>query len=311
MKRQNQQQQRQDPEYSDLSAPSGSSKTGNMLSTLKQKIWSSQGNLNKTPRDTPPPTKFSDLVGNGSSSSGGSTIASRAGTVQKRPSQLQKQHSSTCPHSKISSDTDGGFKVREVEPDGKRTITSLTGLQRDSEVLYVGTFSSNEDSVGKRGKISDVFECMEADELDHSDNRSGYSSTLARSFSQPDILGDGQLTQELSEEVTLQRPVGLFDRPTMLGSIAFRRSVTAALSQLQLHTDTSSTSTMRNAGSNPPKTRNGGGKGRLYLNLSDDTDSEGGGHDIYSDDDDDDRDAGGSALQRFLAVWALEEYLPV
>jgi len=68
---------------------------------------------------------------------------------------------------------------------------------------------------------------------------------------------------------------------------------------------------MRNAGSNPPKPRNGGGKGRLYLNLSDDTDSEGGGHDIYSDEDDDDREAAGSALQRFLAVWALEEYLPV
>nr|XP_017008487.2 LOW QUALITY PROTEIN: Usher syndrome type-1G protein homolog [Drosophila takahashii] len=312
MKRQ--QQQRQDADYSDRSPPSGASKSGNMLSTLKQKIWSSQGNLNKPPRDPPPqpgPTKFSELVGSGSSSSGGSTIASRAGTVQKRPSQLQKQHSSTCPHSKISSDSDGGFKVREVEPDGKRTITSLTGLQRDSEVMYVGTFSSNEESIGKRGKITDVFECLEGDETDHNDNRSGYSSALARSFSQPDILGESQLTQELSEEVTLQRPVGLFDRPTMLGSIAFRRSVTAALSQLQLHTDTSSTSTMRNTGSSPQKSRNGGGKGRLYLNLSDDTDSEGGGHDIYSDDDDDDREAAGSALQRFLAVWALEEYLPV
>lgn len=304
-------QQQQSPDYGDHSPPS---KSGNMLSTLKQKIWSSQGNLSKPPRDhhpppPPAPTKFSDLVGSGSSSSGGSTIASRAGTVQKRPSQTQKQHSSSCPHSKMSGD--GDFKVRELEPDGKRTITSLTGLQRDSEVMYVGTFSSNEGSVGKRGKISDVFECLEGDEPEHSDSRSGYSSTLARSFSQPDILGDGPLGQELSEEMTLQRPVGLFDRPTMLGSIAFRRSVTAALSQLQLHTDTSSTSTMRNAGSNPPKQRNGGSKGRLYLNLSDDTDSEGGGHDIYSDEDEDDRESGGSALQRFLAVWALEEYLPV
>ncbi|XP_052840742.1 LOW QUALITY PROTEIN: pre-mRNA splicing regulator USH1G [Drosophila gunungcola] len=305
------QQQRQDLDYSELSPPTGTSKSSNMLSTLKQKIWSSQGNLNKPPRDPPPqpgPTKFSDLVGSGSSSSGGSTIASRAGTVQKRPSQVQKHHSSTCPHSKNSGDSDGGFKVRELEPDGKRTITSLTGLQRDSEVMYVGTFSSNEESIGKRGKISDVFECLEGDETDHNDNRSGYSSALARSFSQPDILGDGQLAQELSEEVTLQRPVGLFDRPTMLGSIAFRRSVTAALSQLQLHTDTSATSTMRNAGQPKPRV---GGKGRLYLNLSDDTDSEGGGQDIYSDDDDDDREAAGSALQRFLAVWALEEYLPV
>ncbi|XP_017087916.2 pre-mRNA splicing regulator USH1G [Drosophila bipectinata] len=314
------QQQHPDPDYCDVSPPI--SKSGNMLSTLKQKIWSSQGNLNKAPKETPPPpapTKFSDLVGSGSSSSGGSTIASRAGTVQKRPSHLQKQqqHTSSCPHAKMSGgDQDqGGFKVREVEPDGKRTITSLTGLQRDSEVLYVGTFSSNEENIGKRGKITDVFECLEGEQdQDHSDSRSGYSSTLARSFSQPDILGDGQLSQELSEELTLQRPLGLFDRPTMLGSIAFRRSVTAALSQLQLHTDTSSTSTMRNsgpAGSNPSKTRSAGSKNRLYLNLSDDTDSEGGGHDIYSDEDEDDGEDAASALQRFLAVWALEEYLPV
>ncbi|XP_001361594.2 Usher syndrome type-1G protein homolog [Drosophila pseudoobscura] len=318
------QQQRQDTDYCDASPPNatsyGTSKPSNMLSTLKQKIWSSQGNLNKTPREPAPataPTKFSDLVGSGSSSSGGSTIASRVGTVQKRPSHLQRQHTSACPHSKVVGDGDGGFKVRELEPDGKRTITSLTGLQRDSEVLYVGTFSSTEESVGKRGKITDVFEVESSiDEPDHNENRIGYSSALSRSFSQPDILGDNPLTQELSEDLGRQRPVGLFDRPTMLGSIAFRRSVTAALSQLQLHTDTSSTSTMRNAGGsngngNHVKERSGGNKGRMYLNLSDDTDSEGGGNDIYSEDEDDDQEAMCSALQRFLAVWALEEYLPV
>ncbi|EDW01719.1 Usher syndrome type-1G protein homolog [Drosophila grimshawi] len=337
MKRQ--QQQRQFNDYSDLKPSSGqglggsSSKSSNMLSTLKQKIWSSQGNLNKTPREQPavpvPPqplrsgAKFSDLVGSGSSSSGGSTIASRMGTVQKKQQQQQQaksQHSSACPHATAA---DGGFKVRELEPDGKRTITSLTGLQRDSEVLYVGTFSSNEDGSGKRGKIADVFEVDDGAERDAC--RSGYSTALARSFSQPDILGDGQLAQELSEELVLQRPIGLFDRPTMLGSIAFRRSVTAALSQLQLQAqdtvDSISSSTMRNAGStssshnnnnnnNSNKSRSSNGKARLYLNLSDDSDSEAEGDDVYSEDEDD-QEGAASALQRFLTVWALDEYLPV
>ncbi|EDW72341.1 uncharacterized protein Dwil_GK20770 [Drosophila willistoni] len=300
----------QQPDYVEVPSYATSSKSSNMLSTLKQKIWSSQGNLNKTPRQEHSPlaqsgTKFSDLVGSGSSSSGGSTLASRVGTVQKK-----QQHSSSCPHARDQHETDGGFKVRELEPDGKRTITSLTGLQRDSEVLYVGTFSSTEESViGKRGKITDVFE-VEANNSDEPLDRSASRLALSRSFSQPDILGDGQL----SEDLLLQRPVGLFDRPTMLGSIAFRRSVTAALSQLQVNTDTSSsTSTMRQAQNKGHNNNNNNKpKGRLYLNLSDDTDSEGGGHDMYSDEDDeDDQETAGSALQRFLAVWALEEYLPV
>ncbi|XP_034108475.1 ankyrin repeat and SAM domain-containing protein 4B [Drosophila albomicans] len=334
MKRQQQQRQGHG-DYSDPKPSSAqtltSSKSSNMLSTLKQKIWSSQGNLNKTPKEQPaaavaPPqparsgAKFSDLVGSGSSSSGGSTIASRMGTVQKKPSLLQPaakshQHSSACPHAAAAND--GGFKVRELEPDGKRTITSLTGLQRDSEVLYVGTFSSTEESIGKRGKIADVFEVDDAT-MERETSRLGYSTALSRSFSQPDILGDTQLTQELNEELVLQRPVGLFDRPTMLGSIAFRRSVTAALSQLQLQTDcvdSMSGSTMRNAANSNSnnsnnKSRNGGNKARLYLNLSDESDSEGDGDDIYSDDEED-QEVTASALQRFLTVWALDEYLPV
>lgn len=320
------QQQHRDLQPSSRQTLVSSSKSSNMLSTLKQKIWSSQGNLNKAPREQSASAhqpqqpsrvgaKFSDLVGGGggggsSSSSGGSTIASRMGTVQKKPPG-KPQHASACPHAAPS---DGGFKVRELEPDGKRTITSLTGLQRDSEVLYVGTFSSTEDGNGKRGKIADVFE-LDADGGERDTGRLGYSAALSRSFSQPDILGDAQLAQELSEELVLQRPIGLFDRPTMLGSIAFRRSVTAALSQLQLQTDggdSMSSSTMRNASSsgNNNKSRSGGNKARLYLNLSDDSDSEGAGEDVYSEDEDE-QEVSASALQRFLTVWALDEYLPV
>lgn len=45
--------------------------------------------------------------------------------------------------------------------DGHRSIRSLTGLRRDSEVMYVGTFSNT--APHQRGKIADVF-AVEDDE---------------------------------------------------------------------------------------------------------------------------------------------------
>lgn len=294
----------------------------NMLSTLKQKIWSSQGNLHKPVRDptsvaVPCPsissgstaTKFSELVSPGSGSGGSvGSITSRAGTVQKKL--RSHQHSS---HSNKVEET--GFKVGGIEPDGKRTVTSLIGVQRDSEVLYVGTFSSNEES-SKRGKISDVFEVDEpSSDRERETTKLGYS-TLSRSFSQPDILGDSLTsTGRLSEEFAMQRPAGLFDRP-MLGSIAFRRSVTAALSQLQpnnylphdMETGNTSTSTAtgrQSGATSATVTKTRSNKQRSFLNISD-SDSE--GADGYSDDE---QENASNPIARFLIAWGLDEYLPV
>lgn len=183
-----------------------------VLGDWKQRLWStSQGNLKslgnaKETLTTANGTKFSTLVGG--------TISGNHGTVQRR-----------VQASKARQMQPGGadFKVREIEASGKRSVSSLQGLQRDSEVLYVGTFSSNVD-IGRRGKIADVFDVEEEGQVSDGEEQSEASTraggTISRSFSQPDFLAGG-MNDEVSEEVMLQRPSGLFDRP-MLGSLAFR-----------------------------------------------------------------------------------------
>ncbi|XP_055920974.1 pre-mRNA splicing regulator USH1G [Eupeodes corollae] len=278
-------QQKTEQEYENMKP-----KPSTMLAAIKHKIWSSQGNLNKTPKEPINGAKFSDLVGG--------SISSRVGAVQKKVlvSKMKNQSRDR------DRENDATFKIGEIESDGKRTITSLTGLQRDSEVLYVGTFSSNEDS-GKRGKLTDVFDMEANSDTERETPRIGYG-TLSRSFSQPDFLA-AQHDDEACNDILLQRPTGLFDRP-MLGSIAFRRSVTAALSQL--HPEASSIDSSNSA--NTSRKIGTLGKSRLvksrsFLNISD-SDSEGA---CFSDDDD--QEDSGSPIQRFLAVWGLDEYLAV
>ncbi|XP_055858767.1 pre-mRNA splicing regulator USH1G isoform X1 [Episyrphus balteatus] len=280
-------QQKTEQEYENMKP-----KPSTMLAALKHKIWSSQGNLNKPPKEPMNGAKFSDLVGG--------SISSRVGAVQKKVmvSKLKNQSS----RERGDRENDTGFKIGEIESDGKRTITSLTGLQRDSEVLYVGTFSSNEDN-GKRGKLTDVFDMEANSDTEREVPRIGYG-TLSRSFSQPDFLA-AQNDDEACNDILLQRPTGLFDRP-MLGSIAFRRSVTAALSQL--HPEASSIDSSNSANTSRKLGQLGKSrsvKSRSFLNISD-SDSEGA---CFSDDED--QEDSGSPIQRFLAVWGLDEYLAV
>lgn len=181
-----------------------------VLADWKHRLWStSQGNLKQTQREqiTANGTKFSALVGG--------TIAGR-GAVERKANAIKAKQNSLL-------QTD--FKIGEIEPDGKRSVRSLQGVRRDSEVIYVGTFSANGD-IGKRGKIADVFEVEVEDneiggeiENEKKSVNGTYGKMMARSFSQPDLLDANDA--EISEEVILQRPSGLFDRP-MLGSLAFR-----------------------------------------------------------------------------------------
>lgn len=116
------------------------------------------------------------------------------------------------------------FKVVEIEVDGKKSVRSLTGLQRDSEVMYVGTYETHAQQIGKRGRISDVW------------------GTLSKAQSTPDLLGDRgsihdyqeddeETSSVIEETVLLQEPASIFNRPGF-GSVAFRRSITAALDNL-------------------------------------------------------------------------------
>ncbi|KAK8735302.1 hypothetical protein OTU49_005611 [Cherax quadricarinatus] len=118
--------------------------------------------------------------------------------------------------------TSNNFKVREVESDGKNSVRNLSGLRRDSEIMFVpgGSLSStNSESTGygKRGKLTDVFET--------SDSEDG-GRPMQRTLSQPDFIFDGMV------QPSMQPRGSLFARPGF-GSVAFRsNSITATLSSL-------------------------------------------------------------------------------
>lgn len=126
------------------------------------------------------------------------------------------------------------FKIGEIEPEsGKRSVRSIHGLRRDSEVLYVGTFQHNPDA-GKRGAIGNLFEDLDQEtntvnEEDEEDGGGGdlevqfangmKFSTISRSLSQPNFMrsenGSHFDDDELNEEVMMQRPSGIFSRPSL------------------------------------------------------------------------------------------------
>lgn len=103
------------------------------------------------------------------------------------------------------------LQVSEIE-DGKRTISSIKGYRRDSEILYSGTLES-----GRRGKLDGVF-----NEAEHVNRRNSNapppSNGMSRSLSQPDFMQ--QLREEGLQKVN-QEPASIFVRPG-IGSIAFR-----------------------------------------------------------------------------------------
>lgn len=188
-RQQKHEEQRQDTESS------------NMLKAMKHKFWTgSHGNLSKMKesnnlqKDT-----FSTLVG------GGGTIVQRSAAQRKIQALKQTRQANV---------NSSEFKVGEAE-NGGRTVRSIEGLRRDTEVLYVGTFQNSTNE--KRGKIADVFE-YDSSSID-GDKRSIRNGTLSRCLSQPDFLASGAIASDISEDIKNQRPSGLFDRPG-LGSLS-------------------------------------------------------------------------------------------
>lgn len=100
--------------------------------------------------------------------------------------------------------------MSEVE-DGKRSVRSLRGYRRDSEVLYSGTLDGT-----KRGRLDGIFNDAEYNGLQKATTN---GAPLTRSLSQPDFM------QELQQENGLgkihQEPASIFVRPG-IGSLAFR-----------------------------------------------------------------------------------------
>lgn len=220
-------------------------RTSSVLAEWRHRLWSgSQGSLKK-----------------GAFSSGnhyttaGSKFSSMTKSTQSSSVQRRVQAIKSTKQAMSGTEAAGDFKVCEIDPAGKRSVRSLQGVRRDSEIIYVGTFGSSGEVI-KRGKIADVFEVTgeaEGDGSSDSESRSSQytSSSITRSMSHPDFSchemdeeddeDEFTVDDELSEaeEILLHRRTGLFDRP-MFGAMAFRQSVSAALSELQPETSSSS-----------------------------------------------------------------------
>lgn len=87
--------------------------------------------------------------------------------------------------------------------------------------MYVGTYETQTQQAGKRGKISDVW------------------GTLSKAQSTPDLLGDRSFDEDTEQDdrenmddvgdnVLLQEPASIFNRPGF-GSVAFRRAVSLCI----------------------------------------------------------------------------------
>ncbi|CAL7946772.1 unnamed protein product [Xylocopa violacea] len=134
-----------------------------------------------------------------------------------------KKHGSAVCRKALAKKAVDDFKVVEIEVNGKKSIRSLTGLRRDSEVMYVGTYETQAQQIGRRGRISDVW------------------GTLSKAQSTPDLLGDrtfddveesgGDEINGIRDNVLLQEPASIFNRPGF-GSVAFRRAITTTFDNL-------------------------------------------------------------------------------
>lgn len=141
--------------------------------------------------------KFSDMVSTGTST----TVSSRKGlgAVSKKV-HLRKQ--TTDP---------GEFKVRGIEGDGKKSVRSLTGLQRDAEVVFVPKGCAEEPS---RPGLPNFLDA---------------SGDLTRAASEPDL--GAHPDSGLGEDEPAPVPASIFERPGF-GSVAFRNSISGTLLSL-------------------------------------------------------------------------------
>lgn len=226
--------------------------------------------------------KFSDMVSTGTST----TVSSRKGlgAVSKKV-HLRKQN--TDP---------GDFnKVRTLDNDGKKSVRSLTGLQRDAEVVFVPKGSAEEPllSPSSRPGLPDFLDS------------SSPPGDLSRAISEPDLgthpdsgLGEDEPTTGSS----------MFERPGF-GSVAFRNSISGTLLSLPScrMDDEEAGSIALPCGSVVDSIGSAGSLAQRQSVLPwDDVE------DVYYEEDEEDEEEDGSATPAivvFLAAHGLAEYV--
>ncbi|XP_020300498.1 Usher syndrome type-1G protein isoform X2 [Pseudomyrmex gracilis] len=181
-------------------------RTKSSLDTMNKLNSQRSGILTFKSRMKPLPT-FSDIVGTTTKTVHGSTVCRKA----------------------LAKKTVNNFKVVEVEMNGEKFFRSLAGVRRDSEIMYMGTYDTHSQHIGRRRKISDVW------------------GTLSKSQSTPDLLAERIYDEEQEDKeekdlnvardtVFFQKSASIFNRPGF-GSVAFRRTITSTLDNLPV-TDT-------------------------------------------------------------------------
>ncbi|VVD04501.1 unnamed protein product [Leptidea sinapis] len=247
----------------------------NVLMALKQKMTrsTSQGNLlDEQPRPT-----YSALVGTVNSGARG------RGAVYKKALATKLRNGT------VRKNNNDDFKVGETEVTGRRSVTSLSGVRRDSEVMYVGTFGAGPQ---QRGNLAQVFTETEP------------KTNLTRSASQPDFMAAIQNEDSgLGQEVMLQEPASIFDRPGF-GSVAFRRSITATLSALPAGA-ISGTGTV----GEDVSIGSAGSLARHAYQPAEWNSAHSGSSTITSDEEGDSEETGYASLERFLTAWGLSNYI--
>ncbi|KAL4709885.1 hypothetical protein ACJJTC_003848 [Scirpophaga incertulas] len=249
----------------------------NVLLALKQKISrsSSQGNLLE---EQPRPT-YSALVGTVNSGARG------RGAVYKK-ALASKLKNGTIGRMGAADD----FKVGEVEATGRRSVTSLSGVRRDSEVMYVGTFGAGP---AARGAVADVFAEERSDE--------NLKQPISRSASQPDFAAAA--AGGIGQEVLLQEPASIFDRPGF-GSVAFRRSITATLSALPANLTVGA-----GAGEDLSIGSAGSLAARHAYQPAEWNSAQSESSAFTSDEEAETEESGYASLERFLTAWGLGQYV--
>ncbi|XP_063916982.1 pre-mRNA splicing regulator USH1G [Zophobas morio] len=234
-----------------------------VIETLKTRIKSgSMTNLaNLGP--APPRNSFSAIVGNGTVSG-----ARNMGSVQRR---ILAGRTSRATF-------DDDFKISEIE-DGQRSVRSLKGYRRDSEVLYAGTIDSK---AGQR--LESVFN---KDEYIVESPPPPPSNGLTRSISQPDFMHE----LETNGDKMHQEPASIFVRPG-IGSLAFRKSITNTFQGFYGGDGTNEESSI--------------GSGESYGLRTNNLSTE----DELSESESSEDENPNGPLERFLTAFGLGEYLP-
>lgn len=218
----------------------------------------------------PRATKFSDMVNSGHST----TVSSRKGlgAVSKKV-HLKKQ--TTDP---------GDFKVRGIESNGKKSVRSLSGLRRDTEVLFVPKGCA-EEPTSQRPALQDFLDA---------------SSELSRAISEPELgPGFGHTDSGLGDD----EPAGsMFERPGF-GSVAFRNSISGTLLSLPSCRMDDEECLVLPCGSVVDSIGSAGSLAQRQRSMPWEEDP-----DEYDEDEDPDRTP---AAVVFLAAHGLAEYVPL